>query len=107
MSGIPLIATKIATLNLLDLEGRAFSSAPGRSNVHLLRNGNGIIHLDAEVSHGALDLGVAEKQLDGPQIARASVDQCCLGSAQRMGPVLQREIEAIAVRSTGALSPCA
>jgi hypothetical protein len=39
---------------------------PKTSNVHLFRNGNGIIHLDAKVSHAALDLGLTQEQLDSP-----------------------------------------
>ena len=33
---------------------------PGRSEVHLFRNGKGVINLNAEISDGAFNLGVAE-----------------------------------------------
>jgi hypothetical protein len=36
-----------------------------------LRYREGIIHLDAEISDRALDLGVTEQKLDGSQVARA------------------------------------
>jgi hypothetical protein len=39
----------------------------------LLGYRNGVINLDAEVSYGALDLGVTEEQLDRPQISGASI----------------------------------
>jgi hypothetical protein len=48
----------------------------------LLRNRNGIINLDAEVSYGALDLRVTEEQLDSAQISGAPVNQRRLGSTQ-------------------------
>jgi hypothetical protein len=48
----------------------------------LFRNGKGVIDLDAEVSDGALDLGMAEQKLHGPQISSASVDQGRLGSSE-------------------------
>jgi len=40
--------------------GRAFPLCPGISDVHLFRYGEGIINLDAQVSNGAFDLGVAK-----------------------------------------------
>ena len=51
------------------------STLPGNSDIDLFRYGQGIIDLDAEVSDGAFDLGVAEQELDSPQIACASIDQ--------------------------------
>ena len=50
MSALPLKATKIE-----DIAG------PIRSNVDLLRNGEGIIQIDAEIPDGALYLGVTEQ----------------------------------------------
>lgn len=46
---------------------------PG-SNFSALRKLQGIFHLDTEVSNGALDLGMAEQNPDGAQIARGLVD---------------------------------
>jgi hypothetical protein len=40
-----------------------------------LRYGKGVVDLDAEVSDGALDPGVAEQELHGSQVACAPVDQ--------------------------------
>ena len=42
------------------------SALPGHiSNVNLFRYREGIIHLDAEVSDGTFDFGVAEQELHG------------------------------------------
>jgi len=41
--------------------GQSICALPRRSDVNLLRNGYGIVDFDAQVSHGALDLGVAEE----------------------------------------------
>ncbi len=54
------------------------------SDVDLLCNCQGIIHFNAEITNCALDLSVTKKQLHDSQIARASIDQCSLGSAKRM-----------------------
>ena len=58
-----------------------------------------MLHLDAEIPDGALDLGVAEQELDRPQIAGAPVDQRYLGSPQRVGAV-QMRVEPDAREST-------
>ena len=42
------------------------SALPLFSDVDLLGDCNGIINLDAEVSHGAFDLCVTEQELYGP-----------------------------------------
>jgi hypothetical protein len=67
-----------------------FCSARVTLDVNLLRNGNGVVHLDAQIPHCALDLTMPEEQLDGPEIACAPVDERCLGSAQRVGPIETR-----------------
>jgi hypothetical protein len=41
----------------------------------LFRYGQGVINLDAEIPDGALNLGMAEQQLHGAQIAGSAVDQ--------------------------------
>jgi hypothetical protein len=61
------------------------SALPLISDVDLLSDRQGIIHLDAKVANRALDLSVPEEQLDGSQITGAAVDQRRLGSAKRMG----------------------
>jgi hypothetical protein len=50
----------------------------------LLRNLQSIIHLDAEVSDRAFQLGMAEQQLNGPQVLRALVDRRGLGESLRL-----------------------
>ena len=46
-----------------------------------------IIHLDAEVSDRALQLGMAKQELNGSEVLRALVDQCGLGTSHRVCPV--------------------
>ena len=46
--------------------GRACPLCPGTSDVDFLRNLKGVIDLNAQVSHRALDLRVAEQQLNRP-----------------------------------------
>ena len=58
------------------------SALPLFSDVDLLRYGERIIDLDAEISDSALDLSVAKQELDGAQVAGASVDQSCLGPSE-------------------------
>jgi hypothetical protein len=45
-----------------------------RSELDLLRERQGIIDFDLEVTDGALDLGMSEEQLDCSQIAGLTVD---------------------------------
>jgi hypothetical protein len=51
----------------------------------MLRYGKGVLNLDAKVSDGAFDLGVAEQKLHGTQFARSAVDQRGLCPAQGVG----------------------
>ena len=85
MSHVPLLATEIA-----DIEAEHFCSAPVPLDVNLLRNGDGVVHFDAEVPHRALDLAVTKQQLDCPEIACAPVDERCLRSPQRVSAVEMR-----------------
>jgi hypothetical protein len=41
-----------------------------------------IIHLNAQISNRAFELGVPEQKLDRPEILGSSVNQRCFGSAQ-------------------------
>jgi len=66
---------------------RAFALCPGSSNIDLFGYRDSVINLDAEVSHGALDLGVAEEELNGTQVSCAPIDQRGLGPPQRVGAV--------------------
>src|SRR5688572_4403692 len=85
-------ATEIADVTDIssDLMGRAFPPCPGSLDVNLLGYGEGVVNLDAQIPHCALDLCVAEQQLDGPEVSRASVNQCCLGPAQRVRAIQMR-----------------
>jgi len=47
------------------MKRRSGFAPPPVSDVDLFSNFERIIDLDTEVAHGALDFGVAEKQLDG------------------------------------------
>jgi hypothetical protein len=68
--------------NLPNLIGQSMSALPGISDVNLFRYRKGVINLDAKISDGAFDLGVAEQKLHSTQVARAPVDQCRLGSSE-------------------------
>ena len=85
-SGIASIAGAKADVTQPVLRGRAFALCPDRLDVDLLRYRDSIIHLDAKVPYGALDLGVAKQKLDGPEIASAPIGQSSLGASERMRP---------------------
>jgi len=51
----------------------------------LLRYRKSVIDLNAQISDGALDLCVAEQELDGPKITGAPIDQRRLCSSEGMG----------------------
>src|SRR5579864_6806297 len=60
------------------------SALPCKSDVNLFRYGKGVIDFDSKIANGALDLSVPKEQLHGTQVAGAAIDECRLGSAQRM-----------------------
>jgi hypothetical protein len=60
MSALPPIATKKADIAGPD-GGRALLLCPIRSDVDLLRYGEGIVHINAEIPDGALYLSVTEQ----------------------------------------------
>jgi hypothetical protein len=62
------------------------SALPGYFRHQLVPQLLGIIYFDAQISDSAFDLGVAEQKLDGPEIARASVDQGSFRASQRVRP---------------------
>ena len=64
------------------LVGQSTSALPGNSDINLFCYGQGVINLDAEVSDGAFDLGMAEQELHGPQVASAPVDQGRFGPSE-------------------------
>jgi hypothetical protein len=65
--------------------GRACPLCPGTSDVNLLRCRDRVIDLNTQTTDGALDLCVAEQELDGPKIACAPIDQRCLRPPEGMG----------------------
>jgi hypothetical protein len=79
-SALPLIATELLAAGIDRAERD--KPCPSSSDIDLFCDGKGVINLNAEVAHGALDLGVAEQQLDGSQIAGSAIDQSGLGPAQ-------------------------
>ena len=62
------------------------SALPPTSDIDLLGNREGIIYLDAQVSDSALDLGMAEQELDRTQVSSSAINQRRLGSPQRVRP---------------------
>jgi len=62
----------------MSVEGRALLHCPVPSNVDLLRYGEGIVHINAEIPHSPLYLSVTKQKLDGAQIPGAPIDQCRL-----------------------------
>ena len=61
-----------------------------RSDLCLLGDLQGVIHLDAKVPHRRLKFAVAKQQLHGAQVLRASIDQRRLGSPHRVRAVVCR-----------------
>ena len=67
-------------------KGARRAAAPG-SDLDLLRNLQSVIDLDAQVPHRRLKFGVAQQQLNRPQVLRALVDQCRLRAPHRVRAV--------------------
>ena len=59
-------------------------------DVRLLGHDEGVVHLDAQIAHGALKLRVAEQQLARAQIARSFVDERNLRPPKAVCPVARR-----------------
>jgi hypothetical protein len=64
------------------MSGRACPLCPGISDINLFRYCQGVIDLDAKIPDRAFDLGMPEKKLDGPEIARPPVDQGSFRASQ-------------------------
>ena len=62
----------------MSVKDRALLLCRVPSNVDLLRYGEGIVHINAEIPHSALYLSVTKQKLDGAQIPGAPIDQCRL-----------------------------
>ena len=65
----------------------------GQSSFGLLRYLESVVDLDPKVADGALQLRMAQLQLDGPEVLGSSVYQRRLGPPHRVGPV-SRTIQA-------------
>ena len=75
------------TRQALDDYLRLTNRKPG---VNFLSNFDRVVDLDAEIADGALDLGVAEQELNGPKVTGSSVDQGRLGPPERVRAEFQR-----------------
>ena len=64
MSALPPIAVEIGDIVGND-GGQSISALPCTSDVNLFCDGEGIVHIDAEIPHRALYLGVTKQKLDG------------------------------------------
>lgn len=64
--------------------GQSMSALPGTSDINLFRYCQGVIDLNAEISHCAFDLGMPKQELDRPEIACPSIDQRRFCASQRM-----------------------
>jgi hypothetical protein len=56
-----ILRFQIATGTGRECSGGTYPFRPDRSEVHLFRNGKGVINLNAEIPDGALNLGVAKQ----------------------------------------------
>ena len=66
--------------------GGACTLRPRYSDINLFSYGERVIDLDAEITHGALNLSVPEQQLYRAQILSTPINERCLGSAKRVRP---------------------
>lgn len=58
------------------------------SDLSSFRQFEGIFHVDPEIAYRAVNLGVAEQDLDSPKIARRFVNDRRLCSSERVGTVI-------------------
>src|SRR6516225_6417593 len=63
---------------------RQAAALPGTSDIDLFGYGKGVVDFDTEVTHRALDFFMLQQELHCAQVAGATVNECGLGSAQRM-----------------------
>ena len=57
----------------MSVKDRALLLCPAPSNVDLLLDGEGIVHINAEIPGSALYLSVTKQELDGAQISGAPI----------------------------------
>src|SRR4029077_7515587 len=74
----------------LPSEEQSIPLCPRSLDIDLFAYRDSVINLDAQVSHGAFDLGVAEQELNSTQVSCAPIDQRSLGPPQRVGAVQMR-----------------
>ena len=60
------------------------SALPRFSDIDLFGYGERVINLDSEIADRALDLRVAQQELNRPKISRFLIDLCCLRFPERM-----------------------
>src|SRR6516164_6199780 len=60
------------------------AALPGTSDIDLFGYGKGIVDFDTEITHRALDFFMLQQELHCAQVAGATINECSLGSAQRM-----------------------
>lgn len=58
------------------------------SDLRSLSQRERVLHFDAEVPHRGLDFGVAEQNLNSPQVPGLLVNYRCLGASERMRPII-------------------
>ena len=77
MSALPPKAVEIADI-VCRWRAEHFWHLQVPSNVDLLRYGENIVHINAEIPHSALYLSVTKQKLDGALISGAPIDECRL-----------------------------
>lgn len=56
------------------------------SEIDALRNSEGVIDLNAQITHGAFKLGVPQQELNGSQVTGLPIDQRRFGATQEWVP---------------------
>ena len=67
-------------------DGQSGSALPGQFRRRLARYSESVVDLNAEITHGALDLSMAKQKLDGTHVAGSAINQRRLGSVERVRP---------------------
>ena len=81
-------ASAIPHMSLVGAKATTGVEAGGRrSEVNLLGNIQGVVHLNSEISDGAFQLGVSEEKLDCTQVAGLPINLASLGAAHRVRAV--------------------
>jgi hypothetical protein len=83
-SAKPPKASGKADIGKGDAQSRLSALWPARSDVDLLGYRQSIVDIDAQIPHRALNLRMTEQELNGPEIACATVNQGRLRPPQRV-----------------------